>query len=90
VRIILPVACGVAHVRVPIFLIGSGIGAIVWSTLFALVGWVFGESAMLAIHNARRYEDAIAVGIVVLVLAIGVIFALRARRRGPPRRSVGP
>ena len=80
-RLVLPVACGTAHVPVAIYLIGSGISSLVWSVLFVLIGWAFGESAMLALGQIRRYEDEIAAGLVAVVALMFAIATWRRLRR---------
>lgn len=82
-RIVLPIACGAARLRLPVFLIGSAIASLVWSVLFVLVGWLFGETALLVIGHIRRYEDAIAA---LLVAGVALVSAVVLRRRRP--RSV--
>jgi membrane protein DedA with SNARE-associated domain len=78
VRIVLPIACGAARLRVPVFLVGTAIAAVLWSVIFTLVGWLFGESAMLVLGHIRRYED-VAAGLIIV--AILLVFLLVIRRR---------
>ena len=80
-RLVLPVACGAAHVPVSIYLIGTAISSVVWSALFVLIGWGFGESTMLLVGQLRRYEDEIAAGLVLVVAALFAFFTWRRRRR---------
>lgn len=77
-RVVLPMACGAARLRLPVFLVGSAIAAVVWAVLFTAVGWLFGESAMLVIGHIRRYEDVIAA---LLVAGVALAFAVLLRRR---------
>src|SRR5262245_1306308 len=80
-RIVLPIACGAARLRIPIFLIGSAIASLVWAAAFAFVGWLFGETALLVLGHIRRYEDVIAA---VLVGVVVLVFILLVRRRHAP------
>ena len=80
-RLVLPVACGAAHVPVSIYLLGTAISSIVWSALFVLIGWGFGESTMLLVGQIRRYEDEIAAGIILVVAALFAFFTWRRQRR---------
>jgi membrane protein DedA with SNARE-associated domain len=77
-RIVLPIACGAARLRLPIFLIGSAIASVVWATTFALVGWLFGETAMVVLGHIRRYEDLIAA---LLVVGVILVFVVIVRKR---------
>ena len=81
-RIVLPIACGAARLRIPVFLIGSAIASLVWAVLFATLGWLFGETALRVIGHIRRYEDAIAALLVAGVILIAMI--LYKRHQPPP------
>jgi membrane protein DedA with SNARE-associated domain len=78
IRIVFPVACGAARLRLPVFLTGSAIACALWSTIFTLIGWLFGETALLVIGHIRRYEDVIAG---VLVAGVVLIFVVVIRKR---------
>jgi membrane protein DedA with SNARE-associated domain len=82
IRIVFPVACGAARLRLPVFLTGSAIACVTWSTLFALVGWGFGETAILILGQIRKYEDIIAA---LLVAGVILIFVMIVRRRRAER-----
>jgi membrane protein DedA with SNARE-associated domain len=81
-RIVLPIACGAARLRLPVFLIGTAIASVVWAVLFATLGWLFGETALLVIGHIRRYEDVFAGLLVAGVVLVSVI--LIKRHRPPP------
>jgi membrane protein DedA with SNARE-associated domain len=80
-RLILPVACGVAHLPIVPYVVGTFISAAAWSTLFTLLGWAFGETAVLVLGHVRRYEDLLAVSIVGAIVLAGVILHRKARER---------
>jgi membrane protein DedA with SNARE-associated domain len=86
VRIVLPIACGAARLRMPVYFIGTAAVALVWSTTFAFVGWLFGESAVLILGHLRRYEDVIAV---LIVLSVVLVFVVVVRRRRAQRLLEG-
>lgn len=79
IRIVFPVACGAARLRLPVFLTGSAIACVTWSAFFALVGWMFGETAVLVLGHMRRYEDVIAASIVLGVILVFVVMVRRHR-----------
>lgn len=81
-RIVLPIACGAARLRIPVFLIGSAVASLVWAALFATLGWLFGDAALLVIGHIRRYEDVIAGLLVASVVVVAVILIIR--HRPPP------
>ena len=85
-RIVLPIACGAARVRLPVYLIGTAAMALIWATTFAFIGWLFGESAVLLLGHLRRYED-VAAG--VIVAAVILIFVLVIRRRRARQLEAG-
>ena len=86
VRIFLPIACGAARMRLPIFLVGTAAASLIWSTLFVLVGWLFGETALLVLGHIRRYEDVIAG---LLVVGVALVFVVLVRRHRTPALLVG-
>jgi membrane protein DedA with SNARE-associated domain len=86
VRIVLPIACGAARMRMPLFFIGTAFVALLWSATFSFVGWLFGESAVLILGHLRRYEDLVAG---VIVTAVVLVFVLVVRRRRARRLAEG-
>jgi len=81
-RIVLPIACGAARLRIAVFLIGSAIASLVWAVLFATLGWLFGETALLILGHIRRYDDVFAGLLVASVVVVAVI--LIKRHQPPP------
>lgn len=79
-RLLLPLACGAAHVRPDVFLIGSFLSSAVWSALFAGLGYLFGETAVAVLQQVRRYDQYVAG--VLAGLAVLAWLMLRRRRRG--------
>ncbi|MDF1503013.1 VTT domain-containing protein [Roseisolibacter sp. H3M3-2] len=84
-RLLLPLACGAAHVRPDIYLIGSLASSALWSAIFALLGHAFGATALEALQAVRRY-DQYAVGVLV---GLAVVAWLMIRRRRRARRAAG-
>lgn len=78
-RLLLPLACGAAHLRPDVYLVGSLVSSAVWSTVFALLGFWFGDAAVGVLHAVRRY-DQYAVG-VLAGLAVLAWLMIRRRRR---------
>ena len=62
------------------------IASIIWSTLFALVGWLFGETALLVLGHIRRYDDYFAAFLVAAVVVVTVLLIQRRK----PNPMVGP
>ena len=82
IRIVFPVACGAARLRLPVFLTGTAIACVTWSAFFAFVGWIFGETAVLTLGRFRRYEDIVAA---LLVIGVVLIFVIVVKRRRAAR-----
>jgi membrane protein DedA with SNARE-associated domain len=78
-RLLLPLACGAAHVPLPVYLVGTAVSSVVWAVAFTMVGWAFGETAVTILGRVRRYDDYLALALVFLVGAVYVV--LRRRRR---------
>ena len=81
-RIVLPIACGAARLRLPIFLVGSAIAAVIWATAFTIIGWLFGDAALLVLGHIRRYEDVIAG---LLVAGVVLVFVMIIRKKQTTR-----
>jgi membrane protein DedA with SNARE-associated domain len=77
-RIALPIACGAARVRLPVYIVGSGISAFVWSFLFTLLGWALGETTLQLLGHVRRYEKW--VGLALILVLVALAFVLMRRR----------
>jgi membrane protein DedA with SNARE-associated domain len=85
-RLALPMACGAARVPIVTYVIGSGISALTWSSLFTVIGWAFGRTAMQVLRHMKRFEDVI---ILAGVGAVGIaIFALTRRGQRVAAASV--
>jgi membrane protein DedA with SNARE-associated domain len=86
-RLLLPLACGAAHMRLDVYLIGTLISSAVWSTLFAYVGFWFGEAAVAGLERVREYDQYVGVVVVGLGLASWWWWRRRRARRTAPRAA---
>ena len=78
-RLLLPLACGAAHVRPDVFLIGTLVSSIVLVDALRDARPLVRHSALAAIGRVRRY-DQYAIGVVV-GLAVVAWLMIRRRRR---------
>jgi len=76
-RITLPIACGAAHVPIWEYAIGSAISSLTWSSLFTVIGWMFGRSADVIMRHIHRFEDVLTLA---GVGAVGVLLFAYLRR----------
>jgi membrane protein DedA with SNARE-associated domain len=76
-RLTLPIACGAAHLPLPVYLIGSAISAASWAIVFTGIGWAFGETTLIVLGHVRRYENYL-VALFILLLIVG-FWIVRAR-----------
>jgi membrane protein DedA with SNARE-associated domain len=79
-RLLLPLACGAAHLRLDIYLLGSLVSSVLWSALFAYLGFWFGEAAMQGLRQVRAYDQYVGVVAGLVVLA-WLIIRRRTRAR---------
>jgi membrane protein DedA with SNARE-associated domain len=70
VRVLLPVACGAAHLRVATYLVGTAISSLTWSAAFVALGFAFGDAAVTVLAAIRRYDQWVVVA-VALIVALG-------------------
>ena len=75
-RIFLPMACGAARLRFPLYMAASLLGAIAWSVTFTVVGYAAGEAAMQVLGHLGRAGE-----IIGAILVTGLVFALVSWQR---------
>ena len=80
-RIALPIACGAARLPWVTFLGASAISSALWSLLFVVLGWAFGDAALLVLGHVRRYDDYLVAAIAVALLVTFLILHRRAQER---------
>ena len=76
-RLTLPIACGAARVPIGSFMVGSAISCLTWAFTFTMLGWAFGQTAMIAVGHVRRYEKYLAA---IIIIAVVVIFWVMRKR----------
>jgi membrane protein DedA with SNARE-associated domain len=79
-RIILPLACGAAHVPIWIFLTGTAIASAVWALVFAALGWFFGQTAVMVLGKVKEFEGLLA-GVLVALSGAAFIWIRRRQKR---------
>ena len=77
-RILLPIACGASHVRLPLYLVGTLLSSVIWSAVFVGVGYAFGDTAVGVLHVVRRYDQWL---VVAFLFALALAWAVVQRRR---------
>ena len=96
-RVLLPLACGAAHVRPDVYLAATLVSSATWTTLFTFLGLWFGQAALAALARIQAYDQYVAG--VVAGLAVTIWLVLRRRRRlsaaagqdrAPPGASTPP
>ncbi|MBA4393688.1 MAG: DedA family protein [Desulfobacca sp.] len=69
IRILTPIVLGMNHkISAKRFFIFNAIGAIVWSVVVSLGGYLFGEALHLIMKDIKQYELKIIIGLVVIGL----------------------
>ena len=82
-RLLLPLACGAAHLPLWLYFIGSAVSSIVWAVLFTEVGYLFGEAAVTALRRMEHYDQYVA----AVLIGVGVVGLLIYRQRRQRRRQ---
>jgi membrane protein DedA with SNARE-associated domain len=65
-RSITPFLIGMTRISFPRFFVLNAIGAILWATAVAVLGYFFGQAMSLLLGDLHRYEVAIAIGSLLL------------------------
>jgi len=76
-RIALPIACGVAHLPLSKYAIGTAVSSIVWSLVFTVLGWWLGRTTETFLGHVRQMESLIGGVMVVVVLAVFIVLRRR-------------
>jgi len=71
---------GLARMPIPRFVLFTGLGAGIWASVLALVGYVIGNNQEAIGHSLHRITIYTAVGIVLLVIVYGFWYRRRAKR----------
>ncbi|KMM82206.1 DedA family protein [Pseudomonas lundensis] len=80
-RLVGPMVIGASKVSPLKFVCINLVGAVVWATLFASAGYWAGEFLQRALGDLKPYRLPIALGVVALVVAVGLIRHFRAKRK---------
>jgi membrane protein DedA with SNARE-associated domain len=62
----------------------SSPGALLWATLFSLLGWHFGQAMQWLLDDLRGAEEGLLVGLFVLALVLSLWWRLHRRRAEQP------
>lgn len=75
-RLALPVACGIARLRLSTYLIGTAISSVIWSLVFTVMGWALGRTTETLLGHVRDIEGYIGATLVLLMI-VGFIILRR-------------
>ena len=76
-RIALPIGCGVAHLPFHVYATGTFASAVVWSSVFTVLGWALGNTADALIGHVKELETSI--GLLLIAAMIVGYFVMRQR-----------
>lgn len=80
-RLVGPMVIGASKVSPLKFACINLVGAVVWATLFASAGYWAGEFLQRVLGDLKPYRLPIALGVIALVVAVGLIRHFRAKRK---------
>lgn len=82
-----PIALGLARIPWPDFLLFNALGAVVWATAFAGLGYAFGNAIARVIGVAAHYE---ALAVLAILLLGSMAYGIARWRRGRLRATRAP
>ena len=82
-RLLLPLACGAAHLRLDVYLLGTLVSSVAWTLLFAWLGLWFGETALAGLRKVRAYDQYV----VAALVPVGALAWWWWRRRRAARAA---
>ncbi len=77
-RVVGPIAIGMSDMPAWRFILFNLIGAAIWATLLATVGYLFGQTLQWLFTDIRRYEEA---ALLLIVAAAAVLALFRQLRK---------
>lgn len=80
-RIVTPFVLGMSRVAIPRFVFLNLLGAAVWASAIATLGYLFGHAMEAILGEIKRYEVAVMLSVVAIGLTLWVISVRRNRRR---------
>ena len=81
IRMIIPTALGMTPMKTSKFIIFDIIGGGIWSTVFVVGGYLFGEVLDVLLHQLSQYENWIGELLILFLIICGVIFFIWLWRR---------
>lgn len=85
-RIVLPIACGAARVPLMMYLPVSLLGGLVWTSLFATIGYAAGEAAVRFVGRLDRVTEIIGALVVTAIVFVAIRWNRNRRARKAARR----
>ncbi len=80
-RVVTPFVMGTSEIPWSKFLAYNAFGAIVWTALFGVGGYYFGNALGLFLSDLRHYERTIVLGLIAVAAAIWIFNRYRGHRR---------
>jgi membrane protein DedA with SNARE-associated domain len=78
-------ALGMSRIRPGYFSLMSALGAVIWTSVYFTLGYVFGHAFELLIEDFKRHELSIALGLIAIILVVYIVrHRLYRRRRAIP------
>ena len=95
VRHLISIPAGIARMRLPVFIVQTFIGAMIWGGGLMIVGYQIGANWESFVRTAKRYDLVVALAVIVTGAALAVRFwrkrrAQRLAAGTEPTRSVSP
>jgi membrane protein DedA with SNARE-associated domain len=91
IRVLTPIVLGMNHkIKISRFVMFNAIGAIVWSIIISIGGYLFGEALHLLLKDIKKYELIIIIGLFILGCLIWILHRLISywNREEPPLTEV--
>jgi membrane protein DedA with SNARE-associated domain len=87
-RIAGPVLIGASSVSAWRFGFFNAIGALLWATSVAAVGWAFGAAAQALLGELRHVEGWLFLALIVVLGVVWLVRRHRAHKENPPSRTM--
>jgi membrane protein DedA with SNARE-associated domain len=79
-RTIIPFSLGLSGIKADRFVLFNAAGALIWSFVVAILGFLFGQALETILTDIRKYEKWIILAVLCVGCAVWIIHLVRRRR----------
>ncbi|RJR55167.1 MAG: DedA family protein [Desulfobacteraceae bacterium] len=79
-RTIIPFSLGLSEIKVDRFLLSNAAGALIWSIVVGILGFLFGQALEATLADIKKHEKWIIVAVLCIGCSVWILLLFRRRR----------